>query len=77
VSPYVIPYETELAIKYIKQECGEPPRGVEVQVTWEDHELRSDTVISVAWDNYGGHQTDAMPPTWPGWMTCYSTPARA
>lgn len=32
-------YETELAIKYIKQKCGQPPCGVDVQVTWEDHEL--------------------------------------
>lgn len=31
--------ETELAIKYVKQACGEPPRGVDVQVTLEDHEL--------------------------------------
>jgi hypothetical protein len=44
-------YETELTIKYIKQECGEPPRGVDVQVTWEDHELGSYPIISVVWDD--------------------------
>jgi hypothetical protein len=44
-------YEAELAIKYIKQEC-KPPRGVNVQVTWEDHELGSYPVISVVWDDY-------------------------
>ena len=27
--------ETELAIKYIKQACGKPSRGVDVQVTLE------------------------------------------
>jgi hypothetical protein len=44
-------YETELTIKYIKQECGKPPRGVDVQVTWEDHELGSYPIISVVWDD--------------------------
>jgi hypothetical protein len=43
--------ETELAIKYIKQACGEPLRGVDVQVTLEDHELGSYPVISVVWDD--------------------------
>jgi hypothetical protein len=43
--------EIELAIKYIKQECGQPPRGVDVQVTLEDHELGSYPVISVIWDD--------------------------
>ena len=44
--------EAELAIKYIKQACGKPPRGVGVQVTLEDHELGSYPVISVVWDDY-------------------------
>jgi len=44
--------EMELAIKYIKQECGEPPRGVDVEVTREDHELGSYPVISVVWDDF-------------------------
>jgi len=44
-------YEAGLTIKYIKQECGQPPRGVDVQVTWEDHELGSYPVISVVWDD--------------------------
>jgi hypothetical protein len=43
--------ETELMTKYIKQECGPPPREVEVQVTLEDHELGSYPVISVVWDD--------------------------
>lgn len=30
-----------LAIKFTKQACGEPPRGVDVQITGEDHELGS------------------------------------
>ncbi len=44
-------YAADLAIKYIKQKC-QPPRGVDVQVTWEDHELGSYPVISVVWDDY-------------------------
>lgn len=44
-------YEDELVIKFIKQESGEPPRGAEVQVTREDHELGSYPVISVVWDD--------------------------
>ena len=43
--------ETELAIKYIKQACGEPPSGVDVEVTMQDHELGSYPVISVVWDD--------------------------
>jgi hypothetical protein len=44
--------EAELAIKYIKQECGKPPRGVDVQATLEDHELGNYPVISVVWDDF-------------------------
>jgi hypothetical protein len=50
-------YEGELAIKYIKQECGPPPRGVDIEITSEGcevgnegHEL-SYPVISVVWDD--------------------------
>jgi hypothetical protein len=44
--------DTEMAVKYIKQACGEPPPGVDVQVTLEDHELGSYPVVSVVWDDY-------------------------
>ena len=54
-------YEMELAIKFIKQECGEPPRGVDVQICREDHELGSYPVIAVIWDDYGtGYPEDYM-----------------
>jgi hypothetical protein len=49
--------ETELAIKYIKQACGKPPRGVDVQVTLEGYEVGNEgdevsyPVISVVWDD--------------------------
>jgi hypothetical protein len=44
-------HEAELTIKYIKQQCGELAPDIDVQVTWEDHELGSYPVISVVWDD--------------------------
>jgi hypothetical protein len=48
-------YETELIIKYLKQTCGEPPAGVDIQVTWEGCEVGCDEaqypVISIVWDD--------------------------
>ena len=49
--------EMGLAIKYIKQSCGPPPRGVDVQITSEGHEVGNEgdetsyPVISVVWDD--------------------------
>jgi len=51
-------YEGEMAIKYIKQSCGPPPRGVDVEVTSEGSEVGNEgkevsyPVISVVWDDY-------------------------
>ncbi len=51
-------YETELIIKYLKQACGQPPPGVDVEVTWEGCEVGNEgdetqyPVISVVWDDY-------------------------
>jgi hypothetical protein len=50
-------YEGELAIKYIKRECGPPPRGVDVEITSEGSEVGNEgdevsyPVISVVWDD--------------------------
>jgi len=50
--------ETELVIEYIKQTCGKPPRGVDVQVTLEGDEVGNEgnevsyPVISVVWDDF-------------------------
>jgi hypothetical protein len=49
--------QTGLAIKYIKQCCGAPPRGVDVQVTFEGSDVGNEgdevtyPVISVVWDD--------------------------
>jgi hypothetical protein len=51
-APELDDYEMELAVKFIKQVCGKPPRGVDGQITLEDHELGSYPVISVIWDDY-------------------------
>jgi hypothetical protein len=51
-TPELDDHEMQLAIKFIKQACGKPPRGVDVQITLEDHELGSYPVISVVWDDY-------------------------
>jgi hypothetical protein len=40
-----------MAVKYIKQECGEPPRRVDVQVILEGHEFGIYPVVSVVWDD--------------------------
>ena len=48
--------EMELAIKYIKQSCGPPPTGVNVEITSEGYEVGNEgdeasyPVISVVWD---------------------------
>ena len=50
-------YEGELAIKYIKRECGPPPDGVDVLITSEGYEVGNEgdevcyPVISVVWDD--------------------------
>lgn len=56
-SPEFETYEGELAIKYIKRECGPPPRGVDVEITSEGSEVGNEgdevsyPVISVIWDD--------------------------
>ena len=51
-------YEGEMAIKYIKQSCGPPPPGVDVQITSEGSEVGNGDyevcypVISVVWDDF-------------------------
>jgi len=49
--------ESEMAVKYIKQACGRPPEGVDVQVISEGSEVGNDgdevsyPAISVVWDD--------------------------
>jgi len=51
-APELDDYEMELAIKFIKQECGKPPRGVDVQISYEDSEYGGIPAIVVIWDDY-------------------------
>jgi hypothetical protein len=50
--------EEELTIEYIKRQCGEPPKGVSIRRTWQDHDLGSYPVISVVWDDYTAEYPD-------------------
>ena len=48
-------YEMEAPLRYLKKTCGKPPRGprgVDVEIIWQDHELGSYPVIAVVWDDY-------------------------
>jgi len=51
-SPELDSYQMELAIKFVKRECGEPPRGVDVQIGYEDSDHGSIPAIVVIWDDY-------------------------
>jgi hypothetical protein len=52
-------YEMELAIKTIKQACGKPPRGVDVQISRKDHEFGTYPVIAVVWyDSIAGYRDE-------------------
>lgn len=56
-------YETGLIIKYLKQACGPPPRGVNIEVTWEGCEVGNGEetqypVISVVWDDFAVPRPD-------------------
>jgi hypothetical protein len=44
--------DRELAVKFIKQESGKPPRGVDAQIGYEDSEYGSIPAIVVVWDDY-------------------------
>jgi hypothetical protein len=41
-----------LAVKFVKLECEKPPRGVDVQIGYEDSEYGSIPAIVVIWDDY-------------------------
>src|SRR5271165_2314507 len=42
--------ELELGICYIRQACGEPPEGYELEVIWHEHDLGEYATIGVTWD---------------------------
>lgn len=62
-APEFSEYETELIISYLKQACGPPPQGVDIQVTWEgcevgDGEETQYPVICVVWDDFSVPRPD-------------------
>jgi hypothetical protein len=50
--PELESYERQLAVKFIKQECGKPPRSVDVQIGYEESDYGSIPAIVVIWDDY-------------------------
>lgn len=44
-------YQSELAIRYLKRVCGEPPPEMELEVRWEEHELGGYPVIALTWED--------------------------
>lgn len=42
--------ELELAICYIRQACGEPPAGCELDILWHEHELGQYASVGLTWD---------------------------
>jgi hypothetical protein len=39
-----------LGICYIRQACGEPPEGYELEIIWHEHDLGEYATIGVTWD---------------------------
>lgn len=40
-----------LAIKHLKEICGEPPPEMELEIVWQDHELGQYPVIALVWED--------------------------
>ncbi len=43
--------ECELAIKHLKEVCGEPPPEMELEVQWQEHELGEYPLIVLVWED--------------------------
>jgi hypothetical protein len=41
----------KLAIRHLKEICGEPPPEMELEIVWQDHELGQYPVIGLVWDD--------------------------
>jgi hypothetical protein len=41
----------ELAIRYLKEYCGEPPEEMELEVGWQEHDLGSYPTICLTWED--------------------------
>ena len=45
--------QMEMAILYLKHVCGPPPRGCDIEITGNDHDLGTYYDISLTWDGPG------------------------
>jgi hypothetical protein len=43
--------ECQLAIKYLKKVCGEPPPEMELEVQWQEHDLGAYPMIVLSWED--------------------------
>jgi hypothetical protein len=43
--------QADRAIKHIVKTCGPPPREMELELQWEEHELGSYPVIALVWED--------------------------
>jgi hypothetical protein len=43
--------ECQLAIKYLKKICGEPPPEMELEVQWQEHDLGEYPIIVLMWED--------------------------
>lgn len=46
-----IPAECRLAIKHLKRVCGQPPPEMELEVQWQEHELREYPTMVLTWED--------------------------
>ena len=43
--------QAKLAIRHIKQVCGDPPPEMELEIVWQEHELGNYPVIALVWED--------------------------
>lgn len=50
-TPEWIEAQGKLAIRHLKNTCGDPPPEMELEVVWQDHELGQYPVIGLVWED--------------------------
>jgi len=43
--------QAKLAIRHIKKVCGDPPREMELEIVWQEHDLGNYPIISLVWED--------------------------
>jgi hypothetical protein len=50
-SPEGLDAQAKLAIRHIKQVCGDPPPEMELEIVWQEHELGNYPIIALVWED--------------------------